>query len=82
MIKNNLNFLVVPRNKLEGEECGDCSTNEEGPGIGIGLMPNINIGPSIGCGSCESGLECVKADERQRVGTCQLTNSSQLPGII
>ena len=74
-------FLVVPRNKLEGEECGECSTNEEDSGIGIGLMPIINIGPSIECGSCESGLECVKLNEREKIGTCQLTNSSQPPGI-
>ena len=81
MIKNDLNFLVVPRNKLEGEECGDCSIDEEGSDVGIDLMPIINIGPSKGCGSCKSGLECVKENEEERIGTCQLTNSSQPPGI-
>ena len=65
----------MPRNKQQGEECGEC----QGSGA-IGLMPSINIGPTLGCGSCASGLDCVKEDENQKVGRCQSSNFSQPPG--
>ena len=71
----NTYCLVAPRNKQQGEECGEC----EGSG-GIGLMPSINIGPALGCGSCASGLECVKEDENQKLGRCQSSNFSQPSG--
>ena len=72
-------YLVAPRNRQEGEECGDCSTGGEGSG-GIGLMPSINLGPTSGCGSCAPGLECVKGNESEEVGKCQYSKPPLPPG--
>ena len=65
----------MPRNKQQGDECGECEGS-----WGIGLMPSINIGPAMGCGSCSSGLECIKEDGNKKLGKCQFSHFSQPPG--